>query len=92
VVLLSPLQCASYPSHCFPPGGGVPTPCVGPSPTNKEVPTLDIKLSGASTYPEWILPLQGYLDLLDITGTEYQVWDVVEGTYEKPASTANRTK
>ena len=59
---------------------------------NKKIPTVDTKRSGVSTYPEWVLPLQGYLYLLDITGAEHQVWDVVGGTYEKPASTANRTK
>jgi len=54
---------------------------------NKKIPTLDITLTGASTYPQWISSLEDYLFLLDVPRTEYQVWDVVTGSYAKPGET-----
>jgi hypothetical protein len=51
--------------------------------SSKKIPTLDTQLSGASTYPGWLLSIEGYLDLIDI-GTDYQAWDVVTGDYPRP--------
>jgi transposase InsO family protein len=51
--------------------------------SSKNIPTLDTQLSGASTYPGWLLSIEGYLDLIDI-GTDYQAWDVVTGDYQRP--------
>jgi len=53
----------------------------------KKILTLDIKLSGALTYPEWINSLETYLDLMDIPGTKYQIWDMVKGKYKIPDRT-----
>ena len=33
---------------------------------SRKVPTLDVKLSGASTYPEWIISIENYLDLIPV--------------------------
>ena len=55
-----------------------------PATLNKKIPTLDITLTSASTYPQWISSLEDYLFLLDVPRTEHQVWDVVTGNYKKP--------
>jgi hypothetical protein len=51
--------------------------------SSKKIPTLDTQLSGASTYPGWLLSIEGYLELIDV-GTDYQAWDVVTGDYQRP--------
>jgi hypothetical protein len=58
---------------------------------SRKIPTLDTKLTGASTYPEWIMiiPIGSYLDLVP-AGQDYQVWDVVTGNYGKPTTTKGR--
>jgi len=58
---------------------------------SKQIPKLDIKLSGASTYTEWTVSLERYLDLMDVGTTEYRVWDVVTGTYPRPSEPTEDT-
>ena len=50
----------------------------------RKIPTLDIKLSGASTYPEWVVSIEAYLDLIPIQDTGYRVWDIIVGNYTCP--------
>ena len=52
--------------------------------SDREIPTLPIKLSGATTYPQWIISIEKYLDLIPIGTTEYRVWDIVLGDYQRP--------
>jgi hypothetical protein len=56
---------------------------------SRKIPTLHTKLTGASTYPEWIISIESYLDLVP-AGPDYRVWDVVTGSYEKPTATTGR--
>jgi hypothetical protein len=42
------------------------------------------------SYPRWLLSIEGYLDLIDM-GTDYQVWDVMTGDYQR-APTAGLRK
>jgi hypothetical protein len=64
-----------------------PSPILAAQPympeSSKKIHTLDTQLSEASTYPRWLLSIEGYLDLIDI-GTDYQAWDVVTGDYQRP--------
>ena len=53
-------------------------------PSNRKIPTLPIKLCGATTYPKWIISIEKYLNLIPIGTTEYSVWDIVLGDYERP--------
>jgi transposase InsO family protein len=51
----------------------------------RKIPTLDVKLSGPSTYPEWVVSIETYLDLIPVsTAEEYRVWDIVMGRYLQP--------
>ena len=59
-------------------GTSLPTAISGQGP-NSKIPTLEVKLTGPSTYPEWMVSIQNYLDL--IPAGEYRVWDVVTGLY-----------
>ena len=52
------------------------------SDTTRKIPTLDVKLTGPSTYPEWTISIQHYLRL--VPAGEQRVWDVVSGTYPQP--------
>ena len=59
------------------------------SEASRKIPTLEVKLSGPSTYPEWIISLQNYLDLVPARG-EYRVWDIVTGEYQEPPDTSDK--
>jgi hypothetical protein len=53
----------------------------------RKIPSLDIKLSGASTYSEWVVSIETYLDFIPVERTEeYRVWDIVMGIYIQPAT------
>ena len=52
------------------------------SDTTRKIPTLDVKLTGPSTYPEWTISIQHYLRL--VSAGEHRVWDVVSGIYPQP--------
>jgi hypothetical protein len=54
--------------------------------SSRKILTLGTKLMGASTYPEWIIFIENYLDLIPAE-PDYRVWDVVTGNYEKPTAT-----
>jgi hypothetical protein len=54
-----------------------------------KTPTLDTRLMGASTYPEWIISIESHLDLAP-AGRDCRVWDVVTGNYGKPTATTGR--
>jgi len=51
---------------------------------NIKIPTIEPKLSGASTYPRWVSMLQTYLSLLKVPSTKYRVWQVLTGKYTEP--------
>jgi hypothetical protein len=59
--------------------------------TSRKIPTLDIKLSGAATYPEWVVSMEAYLDLIPVRDTDYRVWDIVMGTYLRPSEASDKT-
>lgn len=68
-----------------------PRPPTPPPPKNpimsessRKIPTLDVKLSGTATYPEWTISIKNYLKLVP-TG-EYRVWDIITGEYLEPGS------
>jgi hypothetical protein len=53
---------------------------------------LDIKLSGPSTYSEWVVSIEPYLDLIPVDRTEeYRVWDIVMGINIQPAPAASKS-
>jgi hypothetical protein len=57
-----------------------------------KIPSLDIKLSGPSTYSEWIVSIETYPDLIPVDGTEeYRVLDIVMGIYIQPAPAASKS-
>ena len=69
-----------------------PTPSKETSPTPQlpkmtesscKIPTLDVKLSGASTYSEWTISIKNYLKLVPIG--DNRIWDVITGDYSEPA-------
>jgi hypothetical protein len=37
---------------------------------SRKIPSLDIKLSGPSTYSEWVISIETYLDLIPVGKTE----------------------
>jgi hypothetical protein len=44
----------------------------------RKIPSLDIKLSGPSTYSEWVVSIETYLDLIPVDRTEeYRVLDII---------------
>ena len=49
----------------------------------RKIPTLDVKLSAASTYPEWTISTKNYLKLVPIG--DNRIWDVITGDYPEPA-------
>jgi len=51
---------------------------------NIKIPTIEPKLSGASTYPRWVSTLQTYLSLLKVRGTKHRVWQILTGKYIEP--------
>jgi hypothetical protein len=56
------------------------------------MPSLDIKLSGPSTYSKWVVSIETYLDLISVDRTEeYRVWDIVMGIFMQPASAASKS-
>jgi hypothetical protein len=59
--------------------------------TSRKIPTLDIKLSGAATHPEWVVSIEAYLDLIPVRDTDYLVWDIVMGTYLRPSEASDKT-
>jgi len=52
---------------------------------NTKIPNIEPKLSGASTYPDWVSSLQTYLGLLKIPGTKNRAWHILTGKYIEPA-------
>jgi hypothetical protein len=56
---------------------------------SRKIPALNAKFTGASTYPEWIISIESYLDFVP-AGPDYRVWDVVTGNYGKPTATTGR--
>jgi hypothetical protein len=53
----------------------------------RKIPSLDIKLSGPSTYSEWVVSIETYLDLIPVDRTEeYRVWDIMMGIYTTSTS------
>jgi hypothetical protein len=58
----------------------------------RKIPSLDIKLSGPSTYSEWVVSIETYLDLIPVDRTEeYRVLDMVMGIYIQPAPAASKS-
>lgn len=57
--------------------------------SSAKIPTLDTKPTGASTYPEWIIFIENYLDLVP-PEPDCRVWDIVTGNYEKSTATTGR--
>ena len=55
-----------------------------PQELNTEIPTVEPKLSGSSTYPDWVSSLQLYMGLLKVPGTKYRAWHILTGKYPKP--------
>jgi len=55
--------------------------------SSNKVPSLNVKLSGAANYPEWITSLKLFLRITDITD-EHDAWDLVTGEFTKPAQAA----
>jgi len=51
---------------------------------NTKIPNIEPKLSGASTYPDWVSSLQTYLALFKVPGTKYRAWHLLEGKYTEP--------
>jgi transposase InsO family protein len=61
-----------------------PKPTIMPE-SSRKIPTLDTKLDGPSTYPEWLQSIEGYLDIVPIgNDADNRLWDVVTGDYKKP--------
>jgi hypothetical protein len=58
--------------------------------TSRKIPTLDIKLSGATTYPEWVVSIEAYLDLIPVRDKDYRVWDIVMGTYLRRSEASDK--
>ena len=56
----------------------------------KKIPTLDLKLAGAATYPEWTIAIQAHLDLIPIENTKYRIWDIVDGKYQEPSQAGEK--
>jgi len=54
-----------------------------PQELNTKIPTVP-KLSGSSTYPDWVSSLQSYMGLLKVPGTKYRAWRILTGKYPKP--------
>jgi len=52
---------------------------------NTKIPAIEPKLSGSSTYPDWISSLQSYMSLLKVPGTKHRAWHILAGKYQKPA-------
>jgi hypothetical protein len=59
--------------------------------TSRQIPTLDIQLSGAAKSPEWVVSIEAYLDLILVRDTEYQVSDIVMGAYLRPSDASDKT-
>jgi hypothetical protein len=59
--------------------------------TNRSIPTLNIKPSGAATYPELAVSIDAYLGLIVVRDTNYQVRDIVMGTYLRPSEARGKT-
>jgi hypothetical protein len=57
----------------------------------RKIPSLDIKLSGSSTYSEWVVSIETYLDLIPVDRTEYRAWDIVIGIYIQLAPAASKS-
>ena len=55
--------------------------------SSNKVPFLNVKLSGAANYPEWITSLKLFLHITDITD-EHDAWDLVTGEFTNPAQAA----
>jgi len=51
---------------------------------NTKIPNIEPKLSGASTYPDWVSSLHTYLGLLKIPGTKKRAWHLLTGKYLEP--------
>jgi hypothetical protein len=58
--------------------------------TSRKIPTLDIKLSDAATYPEWVVSIEAYLDLMPVRDMDYGLWDIVMGTYLRLSEEATK--
>lgn len=58
-----------------------------PSASDRKVPSLNLKLSGSTNYPEWITAMRITLCMAKVG--KYRAWDIVEGTScERPAEPA----
>ena len=62
----------------------IPQPKSAKMSESRKIPTLDVKLSGPSTYPEWVISIENYLSIISIG--EYEVWDVITGEYAEPTT------
>jgi len=52
---------------------------------SNKIASLNVKLSGAANYPEWVTSLKLYLRITEIN-EEYDAWHIVTGDYTKPTS------
>jgi len=52
--------------------------------TSNKVPSLNVRLSGAANYPEWVTSLIRITDIDD----RHDAWDLITGDFKKPAQAA----
>jgi len=56
---------------------------------SNKIASLNVKLSGAANYPEWVTSLKLYLRITEIN-EEYDAWDIIAGNYIKPTSATKK--
>jgi len=60
-----------------------------PSKMSNKIASLNVKLSGAANYPEWVTSLKLYLRITEIN-EEHDTWDIITGDYTKPTSATKK--
>jgi len=56
---------------------------------SNKIASLNVKLSGAANYPEWVTSLKLYPRITEVN-EEYDAWDIIMGDYIKPTGAAKK--
>src|SRR5690348_10620926 len=59
-------------------------------PSDTKIPTLDVKLTGKSTFAGWHVAIERYLDLVDVKDEDRSIWEVVTGDYPEPTEAGKK--
>jgi len=77
----------SSPDPSSPPTRIAPPPPPARKMTSNKVLSLNVRLSGAANYPEWVTSLKLFLRITDIDD-RHDVWDLITGDFRKPTQAA----